>query len=225
MKKESKVNQAKYVELNLFPEEKEEHQKDSISSENMESDTSPDKEYDLTDLFERLSKSTFRSRFHLSKKDNEYIAEKGLATIRKHAEDFVAKRLAPAVIPNDGKQTPMRGHPVFIAQHATGCCCRGCFFKWHHIPAGRQLTGEEQQYAVAVLMAWIENRFKKHEVLAAKFKLIIHCCQFCRIFSQNWQKLFTPNLQTGLARNLLLHRVKAEAERARGTTRTLSNDS
>ena len=158
MKKESKVNQAKYVELNLFPEEKEGHQKDSISSEDLESDTSPDKEYDLTDLFERLSKSTFRSRFHLSKKDKEYIAEKGLATIRKHAEDFVAKRLAPAVIPNDGKQTPMRGHPVFIAQHATGCCCRGCFFKWHYIPAGRQLTGEEQQYAVEVLMAWIEKQ-------------------------------------------------------------------
>ena len=86
------------------------------------------------------------------------FAEKGLETIRKHAEDFVAKRLAPAVIPNDGKQTPMRGHPVFIAQHATGCCCRGCFFKWHHIPAGRQLTREEQQYAVAVLMAWIEKQ-------------------------------------------------------------------
>ena len=97
MKKESKVNQAKYVELNLFPEEKEDYQKDSISSEDMESDTSPDKEYDLTDLFERLSKSTFRSRFHLSKKDKEYIAEKGLATIRKHAEDFVAKRLAAVV--------------------------------------------------------------------------------------------------------------------------------
>ena len=99
-----------------------------------------------------------RKRFHLSKKDKEYIAEKGLATIRKHAEDFVAKRLAPAVIPNDGKQTPMRGHPVFIAQHATGCCCRGCFFKWHHIPTGRQLTEEEQQYAVAVLMTWIEKQ-------------------------------------------------------------------
>ena len=96
--------------------------------------------------------------FTSSAKACEYIAEKGLATIRKHAEDFVAKRLAPAVIPNDGKQTPMRGHPVFIAQHATGCCCRGCFFKWHHIPAGRQLTGEEQQYAVAVLMAWIEKQ-------------------------------------------------------------------
>ena len=150
--------QTRYVELDLFSEEKEDYLKDSVSSENKESVTSPDKEYDLTDLFERLSKSAFRSRFHLSKRDKEYIAEKGLATIRKHAEDFVAKRLAPAVIPNDGKQTPMRGHPVFIAQHATGCCCRGCFFKWHHIPAGRQMTREEQQYAVAVLMAWIEKQ-------------------------------------------------------------------
>lgn len=177
----------------------------------------------MTGLFERLSKSAFHSRFHLSKRDKEYIAEKGLETIRKHAEDFVAKRLAPAVIPNDGKQTPMRGHPVFIAQHATGCCCRGCFFKWHHIPAGRQLTGEEQQYAVAVLMAWIENRFKKHEVLTAKFKLIILNANLTE-FLPRLAKLFTPNIQNGLARNLLLHRVKAEAERARGTIRTLSND-
>ena len=158
MRKNSAVNQPKYVELDLFSAEEEDHQKDSASSENKENHTSPDKEYDLTELFERLSKSAFRSRFHLSKKDKDYIAVKGLATIRKHAEDFVAKRLAPAVIPNDGKQTPMRGHPVFIAQHATGCCCRGCFFKWHHIPAGRLLTEEEQQYAVAVLMAWIESK-------------------------------------------------------------------
>jgi len=158
MKKESKGNQAKYVELNLFPEEKEDHQKDSISSEDMESDTSPDKEYDLTDLFERLSKSAFRSRFHLSKKDKEYIAEKGLATIRKHAEDFVAKRLAPAVIPNDGKQTPMRGHPVFIAQHACACCCRGCLHKWYHVPMGRELTENEQERIVKLLMAWIARQ-------------------------------------------------------------------
>lgn len=156
----------KYVELNLFPEEEEETQKSSDSKWNNKYNSDKGNEYssdesnkyDFTNLFERLSKSAFRSRFHLSQKDREYIAEKGLATIRKHAEDFVTKRLAPAIIPNDGKQTPMRGHPVFIAQHATGCCCRGCFSKWHHIPAGRQLTIVEQQYAVAVLMAWIERQ-------------------------------------------------------------------
>ena len=140
----------RYIQPSLYPEE-----------EFVEEDSSVRKEYDLTNLFEKLAKSDFRSRFHMSMKDREYIMEKALPTIRKHAEDFVAKRLAPAVIPNDGKQTPMRGHPVFLAQHATGCCCRGCFFKWHHIPAGRALTKEEQEYAVAVLMAWIEKQMNK----------------------------------------------------------------
>lgn len=115
--------------------------------------------YDHTALFEHLSKSNFRNRFHLSVKDKTYITERGLDTIRKHAEDFVAKRLAPAKIYNDGRQTPMRGHPVFVAQHATGCCCRGCFSKWHHIPAGRPLTPEEQRYAVSVLMSWIYREY------------------------------------------------------------------
>ena len=140
----------RYIQPSLYPEE-----------EFVEEDSSVRKEYDLTNLFEKLAKSDFRSRFHMSMKDREYIMEKGLPTIRKHAEDFVAKRLAPAVIPNDGKQTPLRGHPVFLAQHATGCCCRECFFKWHHIPADRALTKEEQEYAVAVLMAWIEKQMNK----------------------------------------------------------------
>lgn len=143
------ATQQKYRQLDLF-QEAEDNEKE------LESPVC--QKYDLTDLFARLAKSDFRSRFHLTKKDKEYIAEKGLPTIRRHAEDFIAKRLAPAVIPNDGKQTPMRGHPVFLAQHATGCCCRGCLYKWHHIPAGRELTKEEQQYAVAVLMAWIEKQ-------------------------------------------------------------------
>jgi exodeoxyribonuclease V alpha subunit len=112
---------------------------------------------DLDSLLDRLSESTFRSRFHLKETDRQYVAEKGLETIRLHAHDFIAKRLAPAVISNDGRQTPMRGHPVFVAQHATGCCCRGCLSKWHHIPTNRQLTDEEQRYIATVLMAWIER--------------------------------------------------------------------
>ncbi len=156
MRKKSRTVQQTNVEPSLFPEEEMNSPKGpDTTMDKKEDDPSPSKEYDFTDLFEKLSQSNFRSRFHLSQKDKEYIEEKGMPTIRKHACDFIAKRLAPAVIPNDGKQTPMKGHPVFIAQHATGCCCRGCLFKWHHIPAGRQLTEEEQEYAVAVLMAWI----------------------------------------------------------------------
>ena len=108
-----------------------------------------------TDLFVRIAASKFRSRFHLGPAERQYVQQKGMDTIRRHAEDFVSARLAPAFIANDGKQTPMRGHPVFIAQHACGCCCRGCLQKWHNIPAGRALTQEQQQYVVEVLMAWI----------------------------------------------------------------------
>lgn len=115
----------------------------------------------LAALFERLSHSAFRSRFRLSAADREYIAAKGLDVIRRHAADFIATRLAPAVIPNDGRQTPMRGHPAFKAQHATACCCRGCMEKWHHIPRGRRLTAAEQAYAVDVIMAWIERQLNR----------------------------------------------------------------
>ena len=121
----------------------------------------PDEHYDHTTLFNRLAQSDFRSGFHLKAKDVDYIRQKGLDAIRQHAADFINTRLAPAYIPNDGKQTPMRGHPVFLAQHATGCCCRECFFKWHHILPGRQLTIKEQRYAVSVLMAWIEKEYSK----------------------------------------------------------------
>ncbi len=112
-------------------------------------------------LFERLSRSAFRSRFRLRTTELDYIAAKGLATIRQHAGDFVRQRLAPAFPPNDGRQTPMRGHPVFVAQHATGCCCRGCLAKWHGIPAGRPLTAAEQAYVVEVLMAWIGRQMAR----------------------------------------------------------------
>ena len=119
----------KYIYPSLFQEE-----------EPQESVPGDKKEYDLTNLFERLAKSDFRSRFHLSKQDREYVMEKGLPTIRKHAEDFVAKRLAPAVIPNDGKQTPMHGHPVFLAQ-PTPSREPSCLLEWPRREGGRQSQG------------------------------------------------------------------------------------
>ncbi len=110
------------------------------------------------DLFQRLSKSKFRSKFHLRDKEKSYILEKGLDTIESHAKDFISKRIAPAQIPNDGKQTPMRGHPVFIAQHATATCCRGCIEKWNKIPKGVQLNSAQQKYLVSVIMEWIKKQ-------------------------------------------------------------------
>ena len=105
----------------------------------------------------KLKKSDFRAGFHLSEKDKEYIAEKGMDTVRKHAEEFVRTRLAPAYPSNDGKQTPMRGHPVFVAQHACACCCRGCLKKWYRVPQGKELTEVQQEKIVNLLMAWINE--------------------------------------------------------------------
>lgn len=111
------------------------------------------------DELDRLSKSKFRNSFHLKDKDIKYINEKGMEKIREHAYDFVNNRLSSAVILNDGKQTPMRGHPVFIAQHATATCCRGCLEKWHHIKAGIELTGEQKKYIVNIIIRWINQEY------------------------------------------------------------------
>ena len=97
-------------------------------------------------------------RFRLSEADRAYVSEKGMETIRRHALELIEKRLAPENPENDGKQTPMKGHPVFIAQHATACCCRSCLEKWHRIPAGKILTKDEQAYIADVLTEWIEKQ-------------------------------------------------------------------
>jgi predicted Fe-S protein YdhL (DUF1289 family) len=112
----------------------------------------------LDELFERLGKSRFRSRFRLGAKELEYLRSRGMDTVLRHAAEMIDARLAPAEPANDGKQTPMRGHPVFLAQHATATCCRGCLAKWHGIPKGREMTEDERRRVVAVIARWIETQ-------------------------------------------------------------------
>lgn len=112
-------------------------------------------EPDLDDVFERLARSAFRSRFRLGAAERAYLERNGLDAVMSHGERFIDERLAPADIPNDGKQTPMRNHPIFIAQHGTAACCRGCLEKWHGIPKGHALTTEEKAYILSVLRRWL----------------------------------------------------------------------
>ena len=102
-----------------------------------------------------LSKSKFRSSFKLKKDMINYIDKVGMDKIKDHAYDFINNRLAPANPINDGKQTPMKGHPIFIAQHACACCCRGCLEKWHHISKNKELSKNEINYIVYLLIEWI----------------------------------------------------------------------
>ena len=110
---------------------------------------------------ESLSKSKFRSSFYLRKKEKEYIVKNGFPKIKEHAYDFIRKKLASQYPENDGAQTPMKNHPVFIAQHATGTCCRGCLEKWHKIPKGVELNDNQVNYIVFIIMEWIKRNYRK----------------------------------------------------------------
>lgn len=112
----------------------------------------------IDEALEKLKRSKFRSSFYLTKKEREYLNEKGIEVMRSHAKDFVRQKLAPAYPLNDGKQTPMHGHPVFKAMHATACCCRGCLNKWYRVPKGVELTENQQELIVKLLIAWIEKQ-------------------------------------------------------------------
>jgi len=114
-------------------------------------------ESDLSYALSRLQKSKFRMRFKLNEDDLSYIERVGLEKIKQHAFDFIQKRLAPQNPPNDGKQTPFKGHPVFKAQHATATCCRSCLKKWHAISDDKPLAQEEIEFVVSLLMEWIKR--------------------------------------------------------------------
>ena len=107
-----------------------------------------------------LKKSKFRSKFKLTEKDRQYIQDKGIDTIRQHAIDFIKTRIAPQYPKNDGKQIPMKGHPVFVAQHATATCCRGCIQKWHGIKKSKELSDPEMQLFVELIMGCIEGQIE-----------------------------------------------------------------
>ena len=109
----------------------------------------------VDELLYKLSKSKFRSSFKLKNKEKEYIKRIGLNKIKEHAYDFIRTRISPKNVLNDGRQTPMHGHPVFIAQHATATCCRTCLYKWHRISVNKELSESEIEYIINIIMKWI----------------------------------------------------------------------
>lgn len=115
----------------------------------------------INNKLDSLSKSKFRSSFRLKDRDKKYILDKGIDKIIDHAYDIINKRLVLKEILNDGKQTPMKGHPVFIAQHATGTCCRNCLYKWHNINKNKKLSDNEINYIVSIIIAWIVREMNR----------------------------------------------------------------
>lgn len=112
----------------------------------------------------KLEKSKFRSSFHLRKKEIEYIDKLGLEEIKKQAYEIINKRIKPEIIENDGKQTPMKNHPVFIGQHATATCCRECIEKWHHIKKNKELTDHEIDFIATLIIEWIRREYERNKM-------------------------------------------------------------
>jgi predicted Fe-S protein YdhL (DUF1289 family) len=115
---------------------------------------------DVREVLDNLQNSDFRRKIRLGKKEAEYLNEKGMEIVLAHAADFIEKRLAPAEPANDGKQTPWRNHPVFVAQHATATCCRGCLEKWHDIPKGKKLSEAEKNHVIEIIKSWLSQYIK-----------------------------------------------------------------
>ncbi|HPS54908.1 MAG TPA: DUF4186 domain-containing protein, partial [Sedimentisphaerales bacterium] len=116
---------------------------------------------DVDEIFLALGRSKFRGRFRLRGKEAEYYKAKGVEVILLHGREFVKQRLGAALPINDGKQTPMRNHPVFVAQHATGTCCRGCLEKWHGIKKGVELTESQIDYIMSIIKRWLLEQEKR----------------------------------------------------------------
>ena len=121
-------------------------------------------------LFEHLSASKFRSSFHLKRQaaapgraSHPHLPQLHRLFQRRKAAGGGYDHRAPAVIPNDGKQTPMWGHPFFVAQHATATCCRECIRKWHKIQPGKELSQVQKEYLVDVIMTWIEKELSHYD--------------------------------------------------------------
>ncbi|MBO0763251.1 MAG: DUF4186 domain-containing protein [Hyphomicrobiaceae bacterium] len=133
----------------------------AITNRILDEDAAPATPVSLDGVFDALGRSPFRRRCGLAAAERAYLERKGLAVVLRHARDFIDRRLAPRQPPNDGRQTPFRGHPAFVAQHATATCCRCCLAKWHRIPRGHALTEPECQYVVAVIERWLRGQARQ----------------------------------------------------------------
>lgn len=114
---------------------------------------------EIDDRLDRIGRHPFRARFRLRGRERAIAELRGSQGVRRHAHELIGRRLAPAEPDKDGRQTPYRGHPVFVAQHATATCCRGCLQRWHGIAKGHELSAAERDYVVEVICRWIEREF------------------------------------------------------------------
>jgi hypothetical protein len=112
---------------------------------------------DIERAFHRIAASSFRRKFRLHGRELAFLQTWGIDRVMDQARKFIDERLAPAQPRNDGRQTPWGNHPVFVAQHATATCCRGCLEKTHEIAKGHALTAQEKEHVLGAIEKWLRQ--------------------------------------------------------------------
>ena len=113
---------------------------------------------DIERAFHLLAASSFRRKFRLQGRELAYLQTWGLDRVMEQGRKLIDERLAPASPRNDGRQTPWGNHPIFVAQHATATCCRGCLAKVREIAKGHELTADEKSYVLQTIRRWLESQ-------------------------------------------------------------------
>ena len=113
---------------------------------------------EIASIRAKLDRDGRSAKFTLGEAEVEYIQSRGIDILRLHATDFIQKRIAPAEPKNDGHQTPTKGHPVFIAQHACGCNDRDTVETFFSLKKGKQLSEKEVTLIVDVLISWMHDQ-------------------------------------------------------------------
>ena len=112
----------------------------------------------IEEVFSKLNKTGRISNFSLGDAEIEYVSSRGIEILRLHATDFIQKRIAPKEPKNDGYQTPAKGHPVFLAQHACGCNDIDSVEQFFGFKKGSLLKEKEVNLIVDVIVSWLEDQ-------------------------------------------------------------------
>ncbi|MCL7451690.1 MAG: DUF4186 domain-containing protein [Anaerolineae bacterium] len=116
---------------------------------------------DAAFVFESLKYELVRHHYwhkSIDLKAMNHARRKGRQGLREAARHRLKKYTAPQHPFRDGMQTPWEGNVIFYAQHALACCCRTCLEYWHGIPKGVELSDEELDYLVELMMMYVDDR-------------------------------------------------------------------
>ncbi|OUR96731.1 hypothetical protein A9Q84_10345 [Halobacteriovorax marinus] len=130
----------------------------------------------LSDTFKRLKRSSVCSKFVLKDHEWDYLANRGLDAILLEGRTLLIKRFSQVDKSHSCKNEPLRHHPIFVALHGTGACCRRSLSKWHGIPKDIELKEKDIFFILLILKEWfIRQERPLHFLETEKEQLSLFC--------------------------------------------------